>query len=355
MAFLKKVVILKELENGFALKGKKISGIVRIEQTDGVSELYLSTINVGALSGGSFFLFVIDCSKTVYAFDLSTRPYSYGKVFDGSPDIENGFSAGLCFVKDDLPITIAFGVLEKCPVTLSEFKRLVAETCLNLRRKNQREKQELQERESFQSQCAKPKVCSSESSASPNCSSYDDEAVATENYYALEDSINDKLLQVKESENARLSNENAMPFVSCQKETEKSQSPNYCNQDEASSCDCPKYSPSTPYYLTVKAELEEIFKKFPQDKQLSALFADSRWARVNYSSEKYYVVGLIKEDGKEKYICYGVPEKYSIEPPEPLKDCATFIPLSIFDLKGQGYWMMFQDAVTGNSIKLKPR
>lgn len=67
------------------------------------------------------------------------------------------------------------------------------------------------------------------------------------------------------------------------------------------------------------------------------------------------MVGLVKEDGKEKYICYGVPDKYSTNPPETLKDCASFIPLSVFNLKGDGYWMMLQDAVTENCIKLKPR
>ncbi|MBQ8427141.1 MAG: hypothetical protein IJX16_05220 [Clostridia bacterium] len=353
MSFSKKVIILKELENGFALPDKKISGIVRIEQTDGIAELYLSTINLNAVSGGTFFLFVVDHSKTVYSFDLLSRPYTHGKVIDGLLDLDKGFSAGLCFVKDDLPITIAFGATEDFSVNLSSFKRLVAETCLNLRRKKQRECEEQAERERFINQTEHSKCAENDINLQAENMTYDDEAVATENFYALNDSINDKLLLLKEKENALLPNENAMPFECDQKEKEKSNPTTYGNKDETDACKSQKYSAQSPYYLTVKNELDEVFCKFPPDKELNAFFADSRWARVKYADNKYYVVGVVKEYGKEKYICYGVPSKYSPEPPETLKDCSAFIPLSVFDLKGDGYWMMFQDAITGNCIKLK--
>jgi hypothetical protein len=63
------------------------------------------------------------------------------------------------------------------------------------------------------------------------------------------------------------------------------------------------------------------------------------------------VVGLVLESGKEKYICYGVPCTYSKNPPKELKGFCSFIPLSIFDLTGKGYWMMFQDAITGEHVQ----
>lgn len=344
MSFSKTIIVLKELENDFALNGKKISGIVRIEQTDGISELYLSTINLRSVSGGAFYLFVIDSTKTVYAFDLGLSPYSHGKLFQGQPIIDKGVLAGLCFVKDDLPITIAFGASENASANLTDFKRLIADTCYNLRRKAQKEKEELIEREQFISQQAQPKT---------TIEQYDDEAVATENFYALTDSIKDSLTKIKENQDARLRTENAMPFDNHEKETEKIQPQTYCSKDETDYLESKKYSAQNPYYLTVKEELDQVFNNFAPEKKLCALFADSRWAKVTYSKDKYYVVGVVKECEKEKYICYGVPEKYSLEPPKALKGCATFIPLSIFDLKGDGYWMMFQDAVTGDCIRLK--
>ena len=56
-------------------------------------------------------------------------------------------------------------------------------------------------------------------------------------------------------------------------------------------------------------------------------------------------------NGKEKYICYGVPAPFSKEPPKELKGFCTFIPASVYDLFGNGFWMMFQCAETGECIK----
>ena len=64
-------------------------------------------------------------------------------------------------------------------------------------------------------------------------------------------------------------------------------------------------------------------------------------------------MGVIKEDNLPKYICYGVPGAYSETPPKELDGYCTFIPLSVFDIMGDGFWMMFQDAITGECI-LKP-
>lgn len=347
MPFLKKIVVLKELENGFAINGKKLSGIVRVEQTDGVSELFLSTINITSVNSGSFFLFVIDYLKEVHCFELKLTPYAHGKVFQNEPSIDRGLCAGLCFVKDDLPVTIAFGTSENFGVNLSDFKKMVADTCYNLRRKSQKEKEELAEKNMLLSQLEKPLPIHN------LANQYDDEAVATENFYALSDSIKDSLNKVKESQDALLRTENAMLIDNNEKKTQESQSQTYGCENETNGVESQEYSEQNPYYLSVKKDLETILEKFAPEKKLCALFADSRWVKVAYSKEKYYVVGVVKEKNKERYICYGVPEKYSPEPPPVLKNCATFIPLSVFDLKGDGYWMMFQDAITGECIKLK--
>ena len=46
-----------------------------------------------------------------------------------------------------------------------------------------------------------------------------------------------------------------------------------------------------------------------------------------------------------------MPSVYSETPPKELDGYCSFIPLSVFDMKGDGFWMMFQDAVTGECIK----
>ena len=100
--------------------------------------------------------------------------------------------------------------------------------------------------------------------------------------------------------------------------------------------------------------MTSILNKFPPEEGLNKLFPDGKFVKINYSVDKFYVVGLIKENGKEKYVCYGVPAVYSPTPPKELAGYCSFIPLSIFDLNGDGYWMMFQDALTGKCINASP-
>jgi hypothetical protein len=332
---------LNQLEAGFSIPNKKISAIVRIEQMNGVSELFLSTINLCTPTGGAFFLFIIDSKKTIHHFDLALRPYAHGKIFQTTPVIDSGFCSGLCFVKDNIPITVAFGKTEDCTIDILDFKKMVADTCYLLKRKEEYKRQEKAEKELLVESLDK------------QTAEYNDEAVATENFYALDDQISDKLFKLRENENELLPNEDAMPFECNQKETEKGDTQTYCRKDEAYDYDSKKYSINSPYYLAVKDELDKVFNSFPPEKRLNSLFADSRFACVTYSGNRHYAVGVVKEQGKEKYICYGVPEKYSLTPPDALKGYATFIPLSIFDLKGDGYWMMFQDAVSGECIKFR--
>ena len=346
MSFYKKVIVLKEIESGFSLAGKKISGIARIEISGGIAELHLSLINVSSAHGGTFVLFFLDSKKNVFTFDLGVRPFAHGKIFPTLPNVEKGFSSGLCFVKDDIPLTVAYSATEDCPFSLADFKRLVADKCLCDRRKALKEQQE-------RLSCEKPTERRENTQSSSDANVYDDEAVATENYYALSEQIKDKISLIKENSDERLWNENALPDDDCQEKAQEGVQATDHVQDETDTRHSQNVCRQHTHYDTVKKELDEIFNKFPPDQELNAFFLDSRWARVNYSNKSYYVVGVVKENGKEKYICYGVPSNYSPVPPEPLKDCACFIPSSIFDLKGKGYWMMFQDAVSGNCIRLK--
>ena len=114
-----------------------------------------------------------------------------------------------------------------------------------------------------------------------------------------------------------------------------------------------KYSKSNPYYLYKKKELEEIFIKFPEEENLKNCIQNSRWAKITYAENKHYVVGVIGKAGEEKLICYGVPGNYTLGAPKQFKGYASFLPISLLNKTGEGYWIMFQDAVTGDSIKEK--
>lgn len=358
MSFIKKVLVLNQTESGYSLPNKKISGIARIEIFDGVSELHLSVINALSISSGQFMLFIVDQNKSVYTFELGLRPFAHSKVFDKAPCIEKGFAIGLCVVKDNLPLTVAFAKTDDSTVSLLEFKKITAEKCLEFRRKSLKEpilEKEKEPPKELLKPTTPPTEKAHDSQPENYCCSneYDDEAVATQNFYALNDQIQDKLNLLKESGNARLRNENAMFDEPCKEKTQKGEQTTSSVQDETDFTFRAERSKRPPYYIKVKDELESVLKKFPPEKRLNAMFSDSRWVKINYSGEKYYVVGLVKENGVEKYICYGVPATYSLKPPKELDGVASFIPLSIFNLHGDGYWMMFQDAFNGSCIKLK--
>ena len=107
------------------------------------------------------------------------------------------------------------------------------------------------------------------------------------------------------------------------------------------------------FYSLIKDQLDELFNKFPIDNRLSDLIPGSKWVKVNYEpNSNEYVVGLIYEQQKVKYICYGVPSKYSNKVPDEIEDFSQWIPLNINKPFEDGFYLMFQDALTGESVKL---
>lgn len=368
MGFSKKILVLKEVEEGFSISGKLISGICRIETEDGVSRLFLTIINAKTISNFEYRLMLVDGNKNNFYFALGTRPSSFVTTLPPTYKHDK-LCAGIFAVKDDIPVTVAFAKEDGFNFTISDFKKIIAEKCLSEKRERKRQEEPFTEKPKIKepspvhppyppSEQPDPTVTPPEEFPSPKSqeikTQYDDEAVATENYYAYDKEIEMKLNAVKEwtLENVRI--EDDEPAFRSQEEKTPCVENFDGAKNEESAYQRAENEQDQPFYLTVKKELDNIFHNFPPEESLQKTFYDSRWARVNYSPDKYYVVGLVKEDGKEKYICYGVPAIYSENPPTELKGYCTFIPLSIFDLSGEGYWVMFQDAISGQCKKPEP-
>lgn len=339
MQFEKKVLVLKctERTNSFQ---KLPSGLARIEIENGVADLHLSLVNLPPQISGDFFAVLIDGNNEFYEFALGKRPCSLSQPFFSLPDVKKGVAMGVYCVKDDIPLTIVFASELKA-VALADFKKLVAERCLFKRKQHQ--KDEL---------CKQPVITGEQDfKCEQTPTEYNDEAVATENYYELDKQIKEKLNLIKENQNEDVQFENEL--LDCERQ-EKTQAKRFVVdgvKDETHDTNCQKDYPND-YFEQVKAELEQIFIKYPCEQALCDLFKDSRWARINYEKEKYYVVGLISQNNQKKYICYGVPATYSKDPPKELAGFCTFIPLSVFNMFGAGYWIMFQDATTGKCVHL---
>lgn len=335
MDFIKKILVLREVERGFSSSNKEINGIARLERENGVASLYLSIINLLGVSDGQYHIFIVDASKKLFSFNLGAKVWSTKKIFEFLPDLDGGIAIGLFCIKNDLPILVAFSKEEKSICDKTLIKKMVAEKCLE--NKKEKELTEIALSKAEQD-VEKP---SSPTTPTP----YDDEAVATENYYELDLEIEKKLENLKEKDEVFCC-KNGNGDCQNQEEIQKEQDFGFALQDEKPNDE----SQSLPYFKQVERELNDLFNKFPEFTHLSRYFPDSRFVKINYSSDKYYIVGVIKENAQEKYICYGVPEKYSDTPPKELDGYATFIPLSLFDLKGDGFWVIFQDALTGNAI-----
>jgi hypothetical protein len=107
--------------------------------------------------------------------------------------------------------------------------------------------------------------------------------------------------------------------------------------------------PST-FWEQVQDQVLKLLDEYPSETTLSKLLPDTRWAKVDYdNSGKYYVVGVIGKD-KPQFVCYGVPANYTPQPPQELDGYCQWLPIQD-NPQGKGYWLIYQDAITGDSIK----
>lgn len=104
----------------------------------------------------------------------------------------------------------------------------------------------------------------------------------------------------------------------------------------------------TNFYLSVKPQLDEIFVCFPECEDLEDVVPNSKWAKIQVD-DGFYVVGLILDGEVVRYISYGVPAMKNSCPPSEIRDVAVW--LDDGKKEGKGYWVIYQDAMTGKCLK----
>lgn len=105
------------------------------------------------------------------------------------------------------------------------------------------------------------------------------------------------------------------------------------------------------FYDNISDQIEDLFSKYPAETNLETLIPNSKWVKIDYENTgNYYVLGLIYEDISLKYICYGVPGEYSDTAPNGLDNYSQWLPTNMSEPTSNGYWVMYQDALTGESI-----
>lgn len=101
---------------------------------------------------------------------------------------------------------------------------------------------------------------------------------------------------------------------------------------------------------SIVEQLDILFDQNPPDEILNSIFPDSKFIQVQ--GESPYVVGAIYEEDMLKYIAYGVPANYNTLPPTDLGEHYQWLPLNPNDVMSDGYFMIYQDAITGNLVEI---
>lgn len=292
MGYTKNIAVIRGLKSGFSADGGSLSGLVKAEKYGASLKVEVSLINFAPLTEGRYVAAISDGKKVCILDGLS---------FDGVSEVDTsaGFAALICFVNGTVsPVASAIcGAFQSAAMGIRE---------------------EIEKLERVKND------------------GYNDEALAQENYYEYEQTDKDRGA-VRENTEKEKDGESVR----------KNEKDNVVREKEPTAGGLA----GGDFFGRMKDEIEKVLSSYPSERALEETVEDSRWVRINYGGDKYYVFGVIYGGGKPRYICYGVPSADCRRPPESLSNLASYIPSSPENADG-GYWVMYQDAATGASVKI---
>ena len=336
MSYTKNIAVIKGIKDGFSVDGGALSGLVKAEKYGANLRVEVSLINFAPLTEGKYVCAISDGKTTLVVED---------GVFEGESAVntENGFAALICYVKGQV-FPIASAVCgNNHDVTLNLKAEVEREE--NLKAVQIAQDERFARRESRQQKEEKAAAII-----------YEDEAIAEENYYEYAETYKDggALRADKKEEKSGPALRDDEAAFSAVKEgkngVENAKSATYIGGNG----NFDKIDPLSHggiFYERMRDEIDKILSKYPAEKGLEDMIEDSKWVRISYGEGGFYVFGVLYSGGKPKYICYGVPTKQSATPPQSMEGLASFLPATPEDDKN-GYWVMYQDAETGASIKV---
>ncbi len=340
MNYVKKMCILRQIKQGFSGDGKVLSGLIKIEQYGKNLAVEVSIINFAPLSLGEYYCLLSDGKGKTEM--LSLRGKSIFNILSDI-DISGGFCGIICYVKTEV-IPIAYGIngngsynwraiLNKAmppvfPKKEEQIEPAIADGSLTESR----------------IEAVEIPVAEAKEEAPPSpaqTANYNDEAVAEKNYF--EENHDERIEPEQAFQNAR-------PQSATENEGAKTGTDPTENGDATGVRTAFNADPDG-YYLSVKRELDELFSKYPQDRTLRSAFQYSEWVRVRGTAkEPQYLVGALYAEGKARYICYALAAEDKDNPPEEIKNVCTFVPSTPL-IGGEGFFVIFQSAATGECVK----
>lgn len=95
------------------------------------------------------------------------------------------------------------------------------------------------------------------------------------------------------------------------------------------------------YYRSVEARLNKLLMQGEEDGRLKQVFPASRWVKGEGA-----LVGVVYEEGLPRYLCVAAEG----ELPKAMQGRAAFVPLPFGE---GGFWVVFQDADTGEYVRVE--
>ncbi len=322
MTFIKKMCILRQVKQGFSGDGKTLSGLIKVEQYGKNVAVEVSVVNFAPLSSGEYYCLIADGQERTELLPLRGKSF-FNIVSD--LDFSDGFCGVICFVKNEI-LPVAYGVNGN---RVYDFKRLVKAVAPQA---------DYAEDES-QKDLAFSTVPQTAEQPQQN-GRYDDETVASVNYYMQEKEENERVEFEKNPRYVRAENRDQGEDLATGQDPAK--------DEYAQDVLHPFTTQSDGYFTSVRSEIDELFKNNPKDDALSAVFPASEWVKITRNG-KSFSVGVLYEELKAKYVCYAIPAEANALPPEEIKDVCVFIPVAPTD-GSTGFFVIFQSAATGECV-----
>lgn len=316
--YVKKIAVIKQVKSGFSADGGNLSGLVKAETYAGFLKVEVSLINFAPLTEGRYVLGITDGLNFVMFEGLN---------YEGEDELNlsSGFAFLVCFCHNGVA-PVASAACGQMACALPDLK------------------EEMTKRENV-----RPKK---------DGVAYDDEAITEVNYYesSYEGGAAVRAAEAQEK-NGSAGGKDEKTAGAVEVEENRGVEEAAVTDDKVKGKDVSETESvkgglaGGDFYSRMEGDIKRIFSTYPKEAALEKAMEGSRFVKIAYGDGKYYVFGVLTVEGKPRYICYGVPANGAENPPPSLKGCASYIPVGD-DSGVNGYWMTYQDAATGVSIRI---
>ncbi len=325
--------ILRQIRQGFSGDGKTLSGLIKIEQYGKNLAVEVSVINFAPLVSGEYYCLLSDGKGRTEM--LSLRGKSLFNILSDL-DVSEGFCGIVCYVKNEV-VPIAYGINGN----RSYDWRTILNKALPPVFPNSKRQTATAEIAPLAAPIEENLPAPPPQPLPPQDADYNDEKVATVNYYEEKEDERKLLQEIDEDAHTQ----------SGAKEQDEEKRTGSTENEHAESIRHPFETDPDGYYLAVKEEVDKLFASYPKDTTLLGAFSCSEWVRVKGTAENpEYLVGVLREDGRVRYICYALAAEDKSTPPDEIKNVCAFVPVQAYD-EEKGFFVIFQSASNGECAR----